>query len=70
MRRSSRGERRTASQLRICYQDGRGLLPTILIACMQLRFALPVCSKKSKAGLVSLLCTWLLVPGRPEMSAV
>jgi len=32
-------ERRTATRLRIAYQDGRGLLRTILIACGELRFA-------------------------------
>jgi putative Mg2+ transporter-C (MgtC) family protein len=33
-------ERRTASRLRITYQDGRGLLRTILIACTGLRFTI------------------------------
>jgi len=33
-------ERRTAKRIRIAYQDGRGLLRTILIACTQLRFAI------------------------------
>jgi putative Mg2+ transporter-C (MgtC) family protein len=33
-------QRRTATRLRIAYQDGRGLLRTILIACTQLRFAI------------------------------
>ena len=32
-------DRRTATRLRISYQDGRGLLRTILVACTQLRFA-------------------------------
>jgi putative Mg2+ transporter-C (MgtC) family protein len=33
-------ERRTAKRIRIAYQDGRGLLRTILIACTNLRFAI------------------------------
>ncbi len=33
-------ERRTASRLRIVYQDGRELLHAILIACTELRFAI------------------------------
>ena len=33
-------ERRTATRIRISYQDGRGLLRTILIACTNLRFAI------------------------------
>ena len=33
-------ERRMATRLRISYQDGRGLLRTILIACTELRFAI------------------------------
>jgi putative Mg2+ transporter-C (MgtC) family protein len=33
-------DRRTATRLRIVYEDGRGLLRTILIACTQLRFAI------------------------------
>jgi len=33
-------ERRTATRIRISYEDGRGLLRTILIACTQLRFAI------------------------------
>ncbi len=33
-------ERRTATRLRISYEDGRGLLRTILIACTELRFAI------------------------------
>jgi putative Mg2+ transporter-C (MgtC) family protein len=33
-------ERRTTTRLRISYQDGRGLLRTILLACTQLRFAI------------------------------
>jgi putative Mg2+ transporter-C (MgtC) family protein len=33
-------ERRTATRIRICYQDGRGLLRTILIATTGLRFAI------------------------------
>ncbi len=33
-------ERRLATKLRISYEDGRGLLRTILIACTQLRFAI------------------------------
>ena len=32
--------RRTATRLRISYQDGRGLLRDILVACTQLRFAI------------------------------
>ena len=32
-------ERRTATRLRISYQEGRGLLREILVACTQLRFA-------------------------------
>ena len=33
-------ERRTATKLRVAYQDGRGLLRDILVACTQLRFAI------------------------------
>jgi putative Mg2+ transporter-C (MgtC) family protein len=33
-------ERRTATQLRISYEDGRGLLRSILVTCTQLRFAI------------------------------
>ena len=33
-------KRRTATQLRICYEDGRGLLRSILVACTELRFAI------------------------------
>jgi putative Mg2+ transporter-C (MgtC) family protein len=33
-------EKRTATRLRISYQDGRGLLREILVACTQLRFAI------------------------------
>jgi putative Mg2+ transporter-C (MgtC) family protein len=33
-------ERRTATRIRILYQDGRGLLRTILIACTSLRFTI------------------------------
>ena len=33
-------ERRTATRLRISYEDGRELLRTILIACTELRFAI------------------------------
>jgi putative Mg2+ transporter-C (MgtC) family protein len=33
-------ERRSATRLRICYQDGRGLLRAILIACTELRFSI------------------------------
>jgi putative Mg2+ transporter-C (MgtC) family protein len=33
-------EKRTATRLRISYQDGRGLLRDILVACTQLRFAI------------------------------
>ena len=33
-------KRRTATRLRVSYQDGHGLLRTILIACTQLRFAM------------------------------
>ena len=33
-------QRRTATRLRIAYEDGRGLLRTILIACTQLHFAI------------------------------
>jgi putative Mg2+ transporter-C (MgtC) family protein len=33
-------ERRTATKLRISYEDGHGLLRTILIVCTQLRFAI------------------------------
>ena len=33
-------ERRTATQLRLSYRDGRELLHTILIACTELRFAI------------------------------
>ena len=32
--------RRTETQLRVGYQGGRGLLPTILVACTRLRFAI------------------------------
>ena len=34
------GEKRTATRLRISYQDGRGLLRDILVACTQTRFAI------------------------------
>jgi putative Mg2+ transporter-C (MgtC) family protein len=33
-------ERRTATRLRISYQDGRGLLRDILVACTKLRFSI------------------------------
>jgi putative Mg2+ transporter-C (MgtC) family protein len=33
-------QRKTTSRLRISYQDGRGLLRTILVACTRLRFAI------------------------------
>jgi putative Mg2+ transporter-C (MgtC) family protein len=33
-------ERRLATRLRISYEDGRGLLSTILIACTELRFSI------------------------------
>jgi putative Mg2+ transporter-C (MgtC) family protein len=33
-------EKRTATRIRVAYQDGRGLLRTILIACTSLRFAI------------------------------
>jgi putative Mg2+ transporter-C (MgtC) family protein len=33
-------ERRTATRLRISYEDGRGLLRSILVTCTQLRFAI------------------------------
>ncbi len=33
-------ERRTATKLRIAYEDGRGLLRTVLVACTELRFAI------------------------------
>ncbi len=33
-------ERRTSARLRVSYEDGRGLLRTILIACTELRFAI------------------------------
>jgi len=33
-------ERRTATRIRVAYEDGRGLLRTILIACTGLRFAI------------------------------
>ena len=33
-------QRRTATRLRIAYEDGRGLLRSILIACTQLRFSI------------------------------
>jgi putative Mg2+ transporter-C (MgtC) family protein len=33
-------ERRTATRLRVCYEDGRGLLRTILIACTGMGFAI------------------------------
>ena len=33
-------EKRTTTRLRISYQDGRGLLRDILIACTQLRFVI------------------------------
>jgi putative Mg2+ transporter-C (MgtC) family protein len=33
-------EKRTATKLRIAYDDGRGLLRTILVACTELRFAI------------------------------
>jgi putative Mg2+ transporter-C (MgtC) family protein len=33
-------ERRTANRIRVAYEDGRGLLRTILIACTGLRFAI------------------------------
>jgi putative Mg2+ transporter-C (MgtC) family protein len=33
-------ERRTATRLRISYEDGRGLLRNILVTCTQLRFAI------------------------------
>ena len=33
-------ERRTLTRIRVSYQDGRGLLRTILIACTDLRFAI------------------------------
>jgi putative Mg2+ transporter-C (MgtC) family protein len=33
-------ERRATTRIRVCYEDGRGLLRTILIACTQLRFAI------------------------------
>jgi putative Mg2+ transporter-C (MgtC) family protein len=33
-------DRRTATRLRILYQDGRGLLRVILVACTELRFAI------------------------------
>jgi putative Mg2+ transporter-C (MgtC) family protein len=33
-------EKRTITRLRIGYQDGRGLLRTILVACTELRFAI------------------------------
>jgi putative Mg2+ transporter-C (MgtC) family protein len=32
--------KRTATRIRICYQDGRGLLRDILVVCTQLRFAI------------------------------
>ncbi len=32
--------RRFATEIQICYQDGRGLLRTILVACTALRFAI------------------------------
>ncbi len=31
--------RRTATELRLCYEDGRGLLRTILLTCTRLQFA-------------------------------
>jgi putative Mg2+ transporter-C (MgtC) family protein len=33
-------ERRSATRIRISYQDGRGLLRTVLITCTELRFAI------------------------------
>lgn len=33
-------EKRTTTQLRIGYQDGRGLLRSVLVACTELRFAI------------------------------
>jgi len=35
-----RPKRRSSTRLRIFYEDGRGLLRTVLIACTQLRFAI------------------------------
>ena len=33
-------KQRAATRLRICYEDGRGLLRSILVACTELRFAI------------------------------
>ncbi len=33
-------QRRTATQLRISYEDGRGLLRSVLVACTEMRFAI------------------------------
>jgi putative Mg2+ transporter-C (MgtC) family protein len=43
-------KQRTVTQLRICYEDGRGLLRTILVACTELRFAIDRVSVERENG--------------------